>query len=71
MDDNSLSIDNISDSHEKLPLILENESVPYVKDETNKCLSLSNKMSFWHKSNDEIKLLLILKDVIETTIFVR
>ena len=71
MDDNSLSIDNISDSHEKLPLILENESVPYVKDKTNKCLSLSNKMSFWHKSIDEIKLRLILKDVIETTIFLK
>ena len=45
VDDNSLSIDSISDSHEKLQLILENESVPNVEEKVNKPLSLSSKKS--------------------------
>ena len=50
MDDNSLSIDSISDSHEKLPLILENESVPNVEDKANKSWSVSSKKSQTRKA---------------------
>ena len=43
--DNSLSIDSISDSHEKLPLIVEKESVPNPEDKADKSWSVSSKMS--------------------------